>query len=90
LRPAFSTLIGTETLRVTPAMEAGVADHVWGLDEIARLVALTEPRLKNDRTPEGQLICPGCDEPIGDGHDVAFREEYAVHFECDLSRRTAN
>ena len=28
-----------KTLRVTPAMEAGVADHVWGLDEIARLVA---------------------------------------------------
>ena len=23
-------------LRVTPAMEAGVADHVWGLEEIAR------------------------------------------------------
>ena len=28
-----------KTLRVTPAMEAGAADHVWGLDEIARLVA---------------------------------------------------
>jgi IS1 family transposase len=28
-----------KTLRVTPAMEAGVSDHVWGLDEIARLVA---------------------------------------------------
>lgn len=26
-----------KTLRVTPAMEAGVSDHVWGLDEIARL-----------------------------------------------------
>ncbi len=26
-----------KTLRVTPAMEAGVADHVWSLDEIARL-----------------------------------------------------
>jgi IS1 family transposase len=26
-----------KTLRVTPAMEAGVADHVWELDEIARL-----------------------------------------------------
>jgi hypothetical protein len=25
-----------KTLRVTPAMEAGVADHVWSLDEIAR------------------------------------------------------
>ena len=28
-----------KTLQVTPAMEAGVSDHVWGLDEIARLVA---------------------------------------------------
>jgi hypothetical protein len=28
-----------KTLRVTPAMESGVADHVWGLDEIARLTA---------------------------------------------------
>ena len=28
-----------KTLRVTPAMEAGISDHVWGLDEIARLAA---------------------------------------------------
>jgi hypothetical protein len=26
---------GAETLRVTPAMEAGVADHVWSLEETA-------------------------------------------------------
>lgn len=26
------------TLRVTPAMEAGVTDHVWSLEEIAGLV----------------------------------------------------
>jgi len=26
-----------KTLRVTPAMEAGVTDHVWSLEEIARL-----------------------------------------------------
>ena len=26
-----------KTLRVTPAMEAGVADHVWGLEEIVGL-----------------------------------------------------
>ncbi len=26
-----------KTLRVTPAMEAGVADHVWSLEEIAAL-----------------------------------------------------
>jgi hypothetical protein len=28
-----------KTLRVTPAMEAGVADHVWSLEEIAGLTA---------------------------------------------------
>jgi len=27
-----------KTLRVTPAMEAGVSDHVWSLEEIAQLV----------------------------------------------------
>ncbi len=26
-----------KTLRVTPAMEAGVSDHVWSLEEIAGL-----------------------------------------------------
>ena len=28
-----------QTLRVTPAMEAGVSDHVWTLDEIVALLA---------------------------------------------------
>jgi len=27
-----------QTLRVTPAMEAGVADHVWGIEEIIYLL----------------------------------------------------
>jgi hypothetical protein len=27
-----------QTLRVTPAMEAGVSDHVWSLDEIIALL----------------------------------------------------
>ena len=27
-----------QTLRVTPAMEAGVSDHVWSLDEIMALL----------------------------------------------------
>jgi len=26
-----------QTLRVTPAMQAGLSDHVWSLDEIAQL-----------------------------------------------------
>jgi hypothetical protein len=28
-----------QTLRVTPAMEAGVSDHVWSAEDIARLAA---------------------------------------------------
>ena len=30
-----------QSLRITPAMEAGVSDHVWSLDEIIQL--LPEP-----------------------------------------------
>jgi len=28
-----------KTLRVTPAMQAGVADHVWTLEDVAELAA---------------------------------------------------
>jgi hypothetical protein len=35
-RPQREAFIIHKTLRVTPAME-GVADHVWSLEEIARL-----------------------------------------------------
>ncbi len=27
-----------QALRVTPAMEAGIADHVWSMDELAALL----------------------------------------------------
>jgi len=27
-----------QSLRVTPAMEAGIADHFWGLDEMIALL----------------------------------------------------
>jgi hypothetical protein len=27
-----------QTLRVTPAMEAGLADHVWTIEEIVALI----------------------------------------------------
>ena len=27
-----------QTVRVTPAMEAGIADHVWSIDEIVGLL----------------------------------------------------
>ncbi len=26
-----------KTLRVTPAMEAGISDHIWSLEEIVQL-----------------------------------------------------
>jgi IS1 family transposase len=32
-----------QSLRVTPAMEAGVSDHVWNVDEIVGLVPLAQP-----------------------------------------------
>lgn len=35
LRDTFARI--HKTLRVTPAMEAGVADHVWSLEEIVHL-----------------------------------------------------
>jgi len=30
-----------QTLRVTPAMEAGVADHVWSVEEIIEMIDST-------------------------------------------------
>ena len=33
-----------QTLRVTPAMEAGVSDHVWSLEEIAGIVQDEPPK----------------------------------------------
>lgn len=33
-----------KTLRVTPAMEAGIADHVWSMQEIAGLVKGEAPK----------------------------------------------
>jgi hypothetical protein len=33
-----------KTLRVTPAMEAGIADHVWTLEEIVQLTVVDDLR----------------------------------------------
>lgn len=33
-----------KTLKVTPAMEAGITDHVWTLEEIAGLVQEEAPK----------------------------------------------
>jgi hypothetical protein len=32
------------TLRFTPAMEAGLTDHVWGIDELAALLPKEQPK----------------------------------------------
>lgn len=31
-----------QTLRVTPAMEAGLTDHIWMLDELVSLLSLSQ------------------------------------------------
>lgn len=36
----------TRPLRVTPAMEAGVTDHVWSIDEIVGLLQQTERNIQ--------------------------------------------
>jgi hypothetical protein len=33
-----------QTLKTTPAMAAGVSDHVWGVDEIIGLLEAVEPK----------------------------------------------
>ncbi len=33
-----------QTLRITPAMAAGVADHVWSLEEIVGLLAVADKK----------------------------------------------
>jgi hypothetical protein len=34
-----------QTLRVTPAMEAGISDHVWSIEEIVGLLDATEKKV---------------------------------------------
>ena len=33
-----------QTLRVTPAMEAGLADHVWSVEELIALLPVPEAK----------------------------------------------
>jgi len=35
-----------QTLRVTPAMEAGIANHVWTIDELCELIPKPQPMMK--------------------------------------------
>ena len=34
----------TQTVRVTPAMEAGLAEHVWSLEELVHLLLDSDPK----------------------------------------------
>jgi hypothetical protein len=36
-----------KTLRVTPAMEAGIADHVWTIEEVAQLLEAKDMEAKS-------------------------------------------
>ena len=38
-----------QTLRVTPAMEAGLTDHVWSLEELCGLLPIVMPNSRIDR-----------------------------------------
>jgi hypothetical protein len=44
-----------KTLRVTPAMEAGIADHVWTLEEIAGLVKDEPPKKRGPYKTKAKL-----------------------------------
>jgi hypothetical protein len=37
-----------QTLRITPAMAAGVSDHVWPLDEVIGLLEAQEGRVASN------------------------------------------
>jgi hypothetical protein len=45
-----------KTLRVTPAMEAGVTDHVWTLEEIAALSQVTAPAKRGPYRKKAQTV----------------------------------
>ena len=40
-----------QTLRVTPAMEAGVSDHIWTIEEMVSLLEEAESKQAHKRGP---------------------------------------
>lgn len=40
-----------QTLRVTPAMEAGVSDHIWNIEEMVALLEVVEAKRPRKRGP---------------------------------------
>jgi hypothetical protein len=48
-----------QTLRVTPAMEGGLADHVWDIEELAALLEVDERKaIANDAMKRGKYRKP--------------------------------
>ena len=45
-----------KTLRVTPAMQAGISDHVWSLEEIAALVPEPVAKKRGSYKPRQSTI----------------------------------
>lgn len=45
-----------QTLRVTPAMEAGLADHVWSIEEICNLVAPKKAAASVQKTEKAMIL----------------------------------
>src|SRR5215471_20246305 len=45
-----------QTLRVTPAMEAGLSDHIWSIEEICNLVAPKKAAVNTSKTERGMVL----------------------------------
>jgi hypothetical protein len=68
-----------KTLRVAPAMEAGIADHVWSSEEIAALVPEPDAKKRGLTTSEQiEGFCYSVPEPTG----VVFEYVTGNRFSC--------
>jgi len=47
------------TLRVTPAMEAGISDHVWELEELVELLEIKESESNASNGGRSNRSCVG-------------------------------
>jgi len=48
-----------QTLRVTPAMRPGLADHVWRLEEVVGLLDAAKSAVNDDRVRAGRCSLAG-------------------------------
>ena len=51
LRVGASISLQLKSLKVTPAMKAGIASHVWTIEEIVRLMAEPEAKKRGAYKP---------------------------------------